>query len=240
MREIPSTSALNELADRRVGSLENIGGDPFREAIASTCGETPAFVGARAGRWASRLLESEGHVRATGRRPRESTRDRGSLPASERRLAEWARRQRDMWGRGRLTPYQRARLEVSPAFELDRRQARWDAQLEACFRFVVRRGGRLPVMIRGDLAEFGLARWWHLQVSLLHASRLPADRAAAIGELLSAARSASARRGGVEAGDRFLVPAANARVVDREVQIAGVGGVSPHTVSSRPATRGGQ
>ena len=230
---------MNELADLRVG-LENIGGDPFREAIVSTRGETAAIVGARAERWAIRLLESEAHVRATGRKPRESRRDRGALPVSERRLAEWARRQREMWGRGRLTPYQRARLEVSPAFELDRRQARWDAQLEACFRFVVRRGGRLPVMIRGDLAEFGLARWWHLQVSLLGASRLPADRAAAISELLWAARSVSAHRGGTHAGGRFLVPAGKARVVDRAVQIAGAPGVSPHTVSSRPATYQGR
>ena len=200
MSEFPSASVLHELAEKRVGGGDEVGADLFREAMSVACGNGEGKIAARPSRWVRVLLASEAHIRDTGQKPRENTRNMASLPASERRLAEWARRQREEWVR--LTPYQRARLEVSPAFSLDRQQQRWDAQVRACFHFVVSHDGRLPALSRVNPVEYGLARWWRLQVTLMSTSRLPSSRAAAIEELLATARLVSSRnlRGAVVGG----------------------------------------
>ena len=210
MSEFPSASVLHKLAEKRVGGVGGVGADLFREAMSAACGNGEGKFSARPSRWVEVLLASEAHVRETGRKPRENTRNIASLPASEQRLAEWARRQREQWER--LTPYQQARLEVSPAFSLDRQQERWDAQVRACFQFVARHNGRLPALSRVNPVEYGLARWWRLQVTLMSASRLPHRRAASIEELLATARLVSSRnRRGAGVGGQFRSRATSGR-----------------------------
>jgi hypothetical protein len=135
-------------------------------------------------RWLDALHLVEEFARVSGRAPRENTRNRSTLDAYERRLGEWSRRQRECWHR--LSAYQQARLEVSPAFSLDRQESRWSARWEACRRMIIRTG-RLPVLAQANPAEFTLARWWRRQLALNKVGRLSSDRAARVEELLAVA-----------------------------------------------------
>ncbi len=89
-----------------------------------------------------------------GRAPRENTRARTTLGDEERRLGEWARYQRRF--EDQLNAYQRARLDVSPAFDWDPLESVWRTNLAACVTFV-KDMGDLPRLNGEDAREFALA-----------------------------------------------------------------------------------
>jgi len=138
---------------------------------------------ARATRWITTLHNYEAFQAMAGRTPRENTRARHTLDADERHLGEWARYQRRF--EEHLNAYQRARLEVSPAFEWDLRAANWNRNLTAAHAHR-QRTGTLPRLNSADPREFALGRWLGRALRDLHDKKLPADRANQLHELLDA------------------------------------------------------
>lgn len=136
----------------------------------------------RAARWISSLHRYESFWDEHDRPPRENTRARHTLPGEERRLAEWARYQRRF--EQRLNAYQRARLEVSPAFEWDPRMVHWQRRLVACHEHR-RLTGDLPRLDSSDAAEFALARWLGRQLGRLQRGELGPAQAAQLNALLN-------------------------------------------------------
>ncbi|WP_194383330.1 hypothetical protein [Microbacterium luteum] len=108
----------------------------------------------RAAKWIETLHRYEDHWRMLGRAPRENTRARTTLGDEERRLGEWARYQRRF--EDQLNAYQRARLDVSPAFDWDPLESVWRTNLAACVTFV-KDMGDLPRLNGEDAREFALA-----------------------------------------------------------------------------------
>lgn len=135
--------------------------------------------------WVAAIHRYENHWRAHGRAPRENTRDRATLPDEERNLGEWARYQRRF--EEQLNAYQRARLDVSPAFEWDPLAHMWRTRFAACVRFV-RETGALPRLNAADPVEFALARWLGRQLYRLQTGSLEEQRAKALHRLLRAQR----------------------------------------------------
>jgi len=135
----------------------------------------------RATNWAAALARYEDFWRSTGNTARENTRDRTTLPATERRLGEWARYQRRF--EETLCQFQRIRLDLSPAFAWDPWGARWEDNYRDCVGFVDR-NGTLPLLTRHDTEQFGLARWLNRQLRLLKTGSLYEDRADLITRLL--------------------------------------------------------
>lgn len=135
----------------------------------------------RVTKWVNVLHRYEEHWHQTGRHPRENTRARDTLPDAERRLGEWARYQRRF--EHQLNGYQRARLDVSPAFEWDPLDTRWQARLTECENFV-RRTGELPRLRAEHRDEFVLARWLGRQLHRLQTGRLEQKHAAELQRLL--------------------------------------------------------
>ncbi len=109
----------------------------------------------RTANWISSLHAYEDHWRDLGRAPRENTRARETLTDEERHLGEWARYQRRF--EGGLNAYQRARLDVSPAFEWDPLDRVWNERFEACERFVTAHR-KLPRLHAADRTEGTAAR----------------------------------------------------------------------------------
>ncbi|WP_448711954.1 hypothetical protein [Microbacterium profundi] len=96
-----------------------------------------------------------------------------SLSAEERNLGEWARYQRRF--EDQLNAYQRARLDVSPAFEWDPLEALWRARFIECLSFV-QANRRLPRLHADERVEFVLARWLGRQMQRLQTGRLDQKR----------------------------------------------------------------
>lgn len=135
----------------------------------------------RATNWGLKLHRYEGYWFLHGRTPRENTRNRDTLPATERNLGEWARYQRRF--EDQLNEYQHARLEVSPAFRWDPWSSVWQTNLAACI--VHReRAGSLPRLTSADSVEFALARWLGRQLYRLQRGHLVAERAELLQTLL--------------------------------------------------------
>lgn len=139
----------------------------------------------RAVNWISSLHAYEDHWRDLGRAPRENTRARATLTDEERHLGEWARYQRRF--EGGLNAYQRARLDVSPAFEWDPLDRVWNERFEACERFVIAHR-TLPRLHAADRTEFLLARWLGRQLLRLRSGRLEEVRTRQLHRLLREAR----------------------------------------------------
>ena len=142
-------------------------------------------VHARPTKWINTLHRYEHFWEERNRAPRENTRARHTLTADERHLGEWARYQRRY--EEQLNAYQRARLEVSPAFEWDPRAANWQRNLTACHLHRLRTGD-LPRLNRDDSTEFALARWLGRQLLRLQYSQLHPDRARRLEGLLDPRR----------------------------------------------------
>lgn len=142
----------------------------------------------RAAKWVHSLDRYEDHWRERGHAPRENTRARHTLPPEERRLGEWGRYQRRF--EDQLNAYQRARLDVSPAFEWDPLGRQWRERFAACVRFVDRRG-TLPRLSASDREEFALARWLGRQLFRLQAGSLDEARVHELHRLLRWPRSGS-------------------------------------------------
>lgn len=136
----------------------------------------------RATNWITSLHQYEQFWDAHGRTPRENTRARHTLPDDERHLGEWARYQRRY--EERLNPYQRARLEVSPAFEWDLRAANWHRNLTACHLHRLRTG-TLPRLNGDDPIEFALARWLGRQLRRLQTGHLDPTHTEQLNTLLN-------------------------------------------------------
>jgi hypothetical protein len=136
----------------------------------------------RVDNWVRTLGAYEQFWLEIGRTPRENTRNRASLPASERRLGEWARYQRRF--EDNLCRYQEIRLDVSPAFVWDPHHAGWQQNVEACIRHV-QESGQLPFLNAADPIEFALARWLGRQLRHLKTGTLLPERAAKLSELLT-------------------------------------------------------
>jgi hypothetical protein len=136
----------------------------------------------RAELWVAALHRYEAFWRDQGRRPRERTRNLATLPAQERRMGEWARYQRRTLEQ--LCRYQLTRLGVSPAFVWDPQEADWQANFEACSRYL-RITATLPRLTAADPNTFALARWLGRQLKELQTGRLPVGRANRLDQLLT-------------------------------------------------------
>lgn len=139
----------------------------------------------RAENWVAALHRYEAFWRIHARAPRENTRDRSVLPGEERRLAEWARYQRQF--EDRLSVYQRVRLTVSPAFDWDPQDAAWQANWDRCARHLAITGS-LPRLNGKDRAEFTLARWLGRQLRQYQTGTLLETRRALLARLLDLAQ----------------------------------------------------
>ncbi len=147
------------------------------EAILINEGQIPA----RPRVWIEALLGYEHWTAAEHRPPRENTRARETLSDHERHLGEWARYQRRF--EERLNAYQRARLDLSPAFSWDIRASAWQQSFQACLAHRARTG-ELPRLNGADRQEFDLARWLGRQLRDLQLGRLEERRADRLRELL--------------------------------------------------------
>lgn len=139
----------------------------------------------RATNWVSTLHRYEDYWRVVGHTPREKTRAMASLPAEERNLGEWARYQRRF--EDQLNAYQRARLDLSPAFEWDPLETLWRARFIECMTFV-QANRRLPRLHADDRVEFALARWLGRQLLRLQDGRLDQKRTEKLHDLLRLSR----------------------------------------------------
>ncbi|WP_409264088.1 helicase associated domain-containing protein [Microbacterium aquimaris] len=187
----PTTpEALHSLADAlwRTTAPDDIDAVHYARTAALVVAGNPR-VPRRAARWLVALHRYEAHWSRVGRAPRENTRARDTLGDDERRLGEWARYQRRF--EERLNAYQRARLDVSPAFEWDPLERAWRTQYAACVRFVVETGN-LPRLHATDPAEFRLARWLGRQLRRLQTGKLERTRAKDLNRLLSGGAPPSA------------------------------------------------
>lgn len=153
----------------------------------------------RTSNWVLRLHAYEQFWNEHGRAPRERTRDITTLPDDERRLGEWAGRQR-RFEHG-LTYYQRTRLDVSPAFDWDPWDAQWKRNIDACRRSLDETG-RLPNLGSAAATEHALARWLGRQLRASRSRALEPHRRAAVVELLRAARQLHQQAGGQWAAHR--------------------------------------
>jgi hypothetical protein len=151
-------------------------------AFAPSKGAGPSSKRALA--WAQRLRSYEDFCQVARRTPRENTRNRASLPAEERRLAEWARYQRRF--EGHLSNFQRVRLDLSPAFEWDPVGSAWARRFSEC-RMQINELHRLPYLNSADPQEFALARWLNRQLRRQLAGALSAHQSAALAELIGSA-----------------------------------------------------
>lgn len=131
--------------------------------------------------WVLTLHRYEAFWQEHGNAPRENTRALHTLESDERRLGDWARYQRRF--RDTRNSYQLARLDVSPAFEWDPWEARWQRNYEAV-RLHVERTRDLPRLRQSDPVELALARWFNRQLEGLHDGVLPEERRRQIEQLL--------------------------------------------------------
>lgn len=135
----------------------------------------------RASNWVGSLHRYEDFWRQAGRTPRENTRSKATLSSGERNLGEWARYQRRF--EEELNAYQRARLDVSPAFDWDPLEHIWRQKFADCVHFFERTGA-LPRLNAVDRVEFTLARWLGRQLQRLKVGKLEGERADALHRLL--------------------------------------------------------
>jgi len=154
--------------------------DAERRIVGDLDPSTTETGGSRPTNWILALHNFETFARVEGRTPRENSRVRGSVPASERRLGEWARYQRRF--EDGLCAYQRARLDVSPHFVWDIGESAWKHQFDACVRFRLS-NRRLPALTSQDDDEFALARWLGRQLKALQLGLLRSDRSSRIEQL---------------------------------------------------------
>jgi len=174
---------LHALADTiwRATDPDNTAAARYADAAAAHLAGAPGRH-VRATNWITTLHRYEQFWDAHGRTPRENTRARHTLTDDERHLGEWARYQRRY--EERLNLYQRARLEVSPAFEWDLRAANWHRNLTSCHLHLLRTG-TLPRLNGDDPIEFALARWLGRQLRRLQQGQLDSAHAVQLNRLLN-------------------------------------------------------
>lgn len=179
---VPSPDDLHAQADAlwRTANPDDPNAERYSEAVALILQQRSTLI-RRAANWICVLHRYEVHWHRIGHAPREKTRARETLDDEERRLGEWGRCQRRF--EDQLNAYQRARLDVSPAFEWDPWEHVWRANLAACAAFL-RDTGSLPRLNGADDAEFALARWLGRQLRRLQTGRLEAERAHALHRLI--------------------------------------------------------
>lgn len=124
--------------------------------------------------WVTRMHELEHFQMVNDRLP-----SRGARDSKERALAAWARRQRD---RDDHTVFQRARLDVSPAFTENSHDAAWLARA-ARLRDVILTTGEPPRWLDSDPEQYRLREWWTRQLHQLRYGALAPHQAAIITEL---------------------------------------------------------
>jgi hypothetical protein len=184
MPDIPAATALAATARRALARFTDP--SPMAEIYAYldeqlSAGVPDPDVSKRASRWLRALYLYEGFHRVHDRTARENTRNRATLPPSERRLGEWARYQRRF--EDALNSYQRIRLDVSPAFVWDLHNNAWQLNLEACAQHLYNTGN-LPILNGADPAEFRLARWLGRQLRQLQTGTLAPQRVLPLRALL--------------------------------------------------------
>jgi hypothetical protein len=184
----PTAEELHAEAEslRRAEGLADPAAEQFSAAVASTL-DGRVIAQRRPLNWITSLHRYEDHWRRFGRTPRENTRARTTLSDEERHLGEWARYQRRF--EGGLNAYQRARLDVSPAFNWDPLERGWNQRFEECERYVATHSA-LPRLRAADASEFVLARWLGRQLLRLQNGRLESNRADDLHRLLRTARRA--------------------------------------------------
>jgi hypothetical protein len=153
-------------------------------SIAFTIPASADTTSRRALSWAQRLRAYENFCREAMRTPRENTRNRASLPAEERRLAEWARYQRRF--ESHLSDFQRVRLDLSPVFEWNPFGSAWARRFSEC-RIQINELHRLPYLNSADTQEFALARWLNRQLRRQLTGTLSPHQSAALAELIKSA-----------------------------------------------------
>lgn len=182
----PTPADLHARADAiwRPAYPNDAGADTYSVTAAALLGGS-ATKSQRAAKWVFTLLRYEDHWRERGHAPRENTRARHTLTPGERRLGEWGRYQRCF--EGQLNAYQRARLDVSPAFERDPLKRLWRERFDACSRFLDQTHA-LPRLSADDREEFVLARWLERQLHRLQVGALQVSRAEDLHRLLRRSR----------------------------------------------------
>ena len=136
--------------------------------------------------WVLRLHQLEAFHRSVGRPP-----SRRADTPDERALAAWVRRQRD---RGNLTAFQRARLDVSPAFTRSTHDSAWIRRATQ-LRNIILTTGEPPRWLETDPEQYQLRQWWTRQLHALRDNSLAPRRAAIVAELAALpARIELARR----------------------------------------------
>lgn len=182
----PTPADLHARADAiwRLAYPNDVGADIYSAAAAALL-EGLSARSQRAAKWVQTLHRYEDHWRERGHAPRENTRARHTLSPEERRLGEWGRYQRRF--EDQLNAYQRARLDVSPAFEWDPLERLWRERFDACSRFVDQTHA-LPRLSADDREEFVLARWLGRQLHRLQDGALEVSRAEDLNRLLRRSR----------------------------------------------------
>lgn len=178
----PDPAQLHKLARERWLASETE--DPLAERYSAAMESILTGSGHGAARpltWARCLLRYEMFTAARGSAPRDGIRAETSVDGVERRLGGWARYQRR--SADRINAYQRARLDVSPAFAWDERASAWQRSLRACLEHRMRTG-ELPHLNGMDPIEFALARWLGRQLRALQQGQLEEFRAQQLNDLL--------------------------------------------------------
>lgn len=178
LHDVAITAWLADTAGEDAASERYV--DASRAALAPDPAPPSAYR--RPARWICVLLELERFTIEQGRSPRENSSRRDTVPERERHLGEWCRYQRRHWAS--LTAFQRARLDVSPAFAWDIREQAWQERADEIDAFIGARGRR-PMLRAADAEEFVLARWMARQLAHLQRGTLPPSRAARMDELLT-------------------------------------------------------
>ncbi|MGX5697370.1 helicase associated domain-containing protein [Agromyces soli] len=123
--------------------------------------------------WRARAESLGAFVETAGRLPT----DASGAPASERALAQWLRRQRELARAGRLGEPRTRRLDALAVGWLDPRELEWRANAVAVGLHLAHTGG-YPSAGADDLDERRLANWLRTQRRAERASRLAPGRLA--------------------------------------------------------------
>lgn len=130
--------------------------------------------------WTRGLHRLDAFVETEGRMPRENNRAR--IPAAEREVDRWVKRQRVARRAGALVTYQQRRLLCVAGFRWDPLEDAWNERCRAYGAFF-RSYRRVPAARSPDLFESRLGRWADKQRWYYWHGRLPAHRIRALEQL---------------------------------------------------------
>lgn len=123
--------------------------------------------------WVTRLIEVEEFRSRHSRMPREN--NRVAIPDDERHLADWIRRNRSRGRDGKLTDYQRRRLDLFPRLVWNPYDKAWEQSFVLYERFILLNGAA-PKYRTAKADERSLANWAAKQRARKREGRLNESR----------------------------------------------------------------